>query len=66
LRHFHYIVEETAAAVKGYRLRRATTRTRLVWDMAPGVKASLTISACSCWWRLPLPVAGLADSGRPT
>jgi hypothetical protein len=22
----------------------------LVWEMAPAVKASLTISACSCWW----------------
>ena len=48
-----------------YFFLRATTRTRLVCEIAPGVSASLTISACSCWWRLPLPVAGLADSGRP-
>ena len=49
-----------------YFFRRATTRTRLVCEMAPGVRASLTISACSCWWRLPEPPAGLALSGRPT
>src|ERR1017187_4704796 len=32
----------------------------------PGVSASLMISACSCWWRFPLPVAGLAFSDLPT
>jgi hypothetical protein len=45
---------------------RAIRRTLRVCEIAPGVRASLTISACSCWWRLPEPVAGLALSGRPT
>jgi hypothetical protein len=49
-----------------YFFRRATRRTLPVCEMAPGVSASFTISACSCWWRLPDPVAGLALSGRPT
>src|SRR5207237_7788681 len=30
--------------------RRATTRTLCVCEMAPAVSASLTSSACSCWW----------------
>ena len=31
-----------------YFFLRATTRTRLVCEIAPGVSASFTISACSC------------------
>ena len=49
-----------------YFFRRATTRTFRVCEIAPGVSASLMISACSCWCRLPEPVAGLALSARPT
>src|ERR1019366_8420088 len=44
----------------------ATTLTLRVCEIAPGVSASLMISACSCWCRFPLPVAGLALSDRPT
>src|ERR1019366_3111713 len=49
-----------------YFFRRATTRTFRVCEIAPTVSASLIISACSCWCRLPDPVAGLALSDRPT
>ncbi len=49
-----------------YFLRRATSRTRRVCEIAPGVSASFRISANSCWCRLADPVAGLALSGLPT
>src|ERR1017187_6214900 len=49
-----------------YFFHLATTRTFRVAEIAPGVSASLIISACSCWCRFPLPVAGLALSLRPT
>ena len=49
-----------------YFFRRATSRTRRVCEIAPGVSASLRISAASCWCRLAEPEAGLALSGRPT
>ena len=52
-------------AARCYFFRR-TTRIRVVAETAPGVRASSTMAACSCWCRLPDPVAGLALSGRPT
>ena len=55
-----------AAAEPRYFFLFATSLTLLVCDNGPGVSASSMISCCSCWWRLPEPVAGLADSARPT
>jgi len=56
------VSDEAAAAT----LQAAWDAGIRAFDTAPSVSASLTISACSSWWRLSEPVAGLALSGRPT
>ena len=63
---FHTILLPGPPHAHPYFFLRATTLTLRVCEIAPGVSASLMISACSCWCRFPLPVAGLALSDRPT
>jgi hypothetical protein len=44
---------------------RETRRTRRDCSTGVSYMASDMMAACSSWWRLPEPVAGLALSGRP-